>query len=78
MIETTKGLNLPISGIPTSVVDASTAINSIAILGSDYVGLKPTMLVEEGDTVLAGQNCLRTKKIPVHLLQLHHLELLNL
>ena len=64
MIETTKGLNLPISGCPTSVVDTSTAINSIAILGSDYVGLKPTMLVEEGDTVLAGQKLFENKKNP--------------
>lgn len=64
MIETTKGLNLPISGSPTSEVDTSTAVNSIAFLGSDYVGLKPTMLVDEGDTVLSGQKLFENKKNP--------------
>ena len=64
MIKTKKGLNLPISGIPSLDVDFSTAINSIAILGSDYVGLKPTMLVEEGDTVYSGQKLFENKKNP--------------
>ncbi len=64
MIKTKKGLNLPISGIPSLDVDFSTAINSIAILGSDYVGLKPTMMVEEGDTVYSGQKLFENKKNP--------------
>ena len=64
MIKTKKGLNLPISGNPSLDVDSSTAINSIAILGSDYVGLKPTMLVEEGDTVYSGQKLFENKKNP--------------
>ena len=55
MFKIKKGLNLPISGVPSSEVDLSTAINSIAVLGSDYVGLKPTMMVEEGETVSSGQ-----------------------
>ena len=64
MIKTKKGLNLPISGVPSSDVDLSTAINSIAILGSDYVGLKPTMMVEEGDSVISGQKLFENKKNP--------------
>jgi len=59
-----KGLNLPISGVPSSEVDLSTAINSIAVLGSDYVGLKPTMMVEEGETVSSGQKLFENKKNP--------------
>ncbi|MDB2339851.1 NADH:ubiquinone reductase (Na(+)-transporting) subunit A, partial [Gammaproteobacteria bacterium] len=64
MIKTKKGLDLPISGIPSLDVDSSTAINTIAILGADFVGLKPTMMVEEGDTVLAGQKLFENKKNP--------------
>jgi Na+-transporting NADH:ubiquinone oxidoreductase subunit A len=50
-----KGLDLPISGIPSSEIEDSSKISSVAILGSDYVGLKPTMLVKVGDFVQAGQ-----------------------
>ena len=64
MIKTKKGLDLPISGIPCSEVDYSTAINSIAILGSDYVGLKPTMMVDEGDVICSGQKLFENKKNP--------------
>ena len=55
MILTKKGLDLPISGAPSAEIDSSTTINTIALLGPDYVGLKPTMLVKEGDTVSSGQ-----------------------
>ena len=55
MIKTNKGLDLPISGNPSMDLDSSTAINSVAILGADYVGLKPTMMVDEGDIVQSGQ-----------------------
>ncbi len=37
---------------------------SVALLGCDYVGLKPTMLVAEGDKVLLGQPLFRDKKNP--------------
>ena len=62
MIKTKKGLNLPISGNPSTEVDSSTAINSIAVLGSNYVGLKPTMMVDEGDAVLSGQKLFENKR----------------
>ena len=64
MIKTKKGLDLPISGNPTMDLDSSTAINSVAVLGADYVGLKPTMMVEEGDTVSSGQKLFENKKNP--------------
>jgi len=64
VIKTKKGLDLPISGNPTMDLDSSTAINSVAVLGADYVGLKPTMMVEEGDTVSSGQKLFENKKNP--------------
>ena len=64
MIKTNKGLDLPISGSPSMDLDSSTAINSVAILGVDYVGLKPTMMIDEGDRVQSGQKIFENKKNP--------------
>ncbi len=64
MIRTKRGLNLPISGVPEQVLGAARSTRSIALLGCDYVGMKPTMLVAEGDKVLLGQALFRDKKNP--------------
>jgi len=64
VIKTNKGLDLPISGSPSLDLDSSTAVNSVAILGADYVGLKPTMMVDEGDIVQSGQKLFENKKNP--------------
>ena len=42
-------------------MDSSTAINSIALLGADFVGLKPTMMVDEVIN-LSGQKLFENKK----------------
>ena len=49
-----KGLNIPISGTPEGNVSDSTKISHVGILGPDYVGMKPTMMVEIGDEVQIG------------------------
>ena len=64
MIKTKQGLDLPISGFPSLDIDPSTLIQSVAVLGSDYTGLKPTMLVQEGDIVFSGQKLFENKKNP--------------
>ena len=64
MYKINKGLDLPISGAPALEVDISSKISSAAILGSDYIGLKPTMLVKVGDFVQAGEHLLEDKKNP--------------
>ena len=64
MIKTNKGLDLPISGSPSLDLDSSTAVSSVAILGADYVGLKPTMMVDEDDIVQSGQKLFENKKNP--------------
>ena len=43
-----KGLNIPISGTPEGNISDSTKISHVGILGPDYVGMKPTMMVEIG------------------------------
>lgn len=59
-----KGLNLPIAGNPVQTVHDANRVNSIAILGNDFVGMKPTMLVEEGQQVKLGQVLFTDKKTP--------------
>lgn len=59
-----KGLDLPITGKPKQVIDAGAPITSVAIQGRDYVGMKPTMLVNEGDRVKLGQPLFEDKKTP--------------
>ena len=54
MYKIKKGLDLPISGVPSTEIENSSKISSVAILGSDYIGLKPTMLVKLGDDVKTG------------------------
>ncbi|MCL4108991.1 UNVERIFIED_CONTAM: hypothetical protein GTU68_052629 [Idotea baltica] len=60
----TKGLNLPIEGEPDQTVGDTPPIKTIATIGPDYVGMKPTMQVEVGDTVKLGQTLFTDKKNP--------------
>lgn len=59
-----KGLDLPISGKPEQKIEDGHAVKSVAVLGTDFVGMKPTMLVSEGDTVKLGQVLFSDKKNP--------------
>jgi len=62
MIRIKKGLDLPISGQPEAVVEDARAVRTVAVLGEDYPGMKPTMLVQEGDEVSLGQPLFSDKK----------------
>ena len=64
MIKTKKGLNLPIAGSPQQTIEASRPARSVALVGYDYPGLKPTMEVAVGDKVAAGQRLFTDKKNP--------------
>ncbi len=59
-----KGLDIPLRGRPDARIDTATEISSVAVLGEDYVGLKPTMLVREGDSVKRGTPLFEDKKNP--------------
>jgi len=50
-----KGLDLPISGEPAQVIHNSEDPARVAIVASDFVGLKPKLLVAEDDQVVRGQ-----------------------
>lgn len=59
-----KGLDLPITGGPEQKIENGNKVSSVAVLGTDFVGMKPTMLVNEGDTVKLGQALFSDKKNP--------------
>ncbi|WP_458527187.1 Na(+)-translocating NADH-quinone reductase subunit A [Onishia taeanensis] len=63
MIEVKRGLDLPITGAPEQRIEDARPVRHVAILGTDYVGMKPTMEVREGDSVKLGQLLFTDKKI---------------
>lgn len=58
------GLNLPISGAPRQSIEDGPQIRSVAVVGFDYHGMKPTMAVQVGDNVKLGQEIFSDKKTP--------------
>ncbi|MDH5737208.1 MAG: Na(+)-translocating NADH-quinone reductase subunit A [Gammaproteobacteria bacterium] len=68
MIRIKKGLDLPIKGAPAQATGAQgieeKSVTSVALMGADYPGLKPTFEVKVGDQVTAGQPVFTDKKSP--------------
>lgn len=64
MIKIKKGLNLPIAGEPAQVIEDGPKIQHVALLGEEYVGMRPSMLVKEGEHVKKGQVLFEDKKNP--------------
>lgn len=62
MVNIRRGLDLPIVGTPEQIVHPGPEIRSVALVGFDYVGMKPTMAVKEGDRVQLGQLLFTDKK----------------
>ncbi|WP_221797989.1 Na(+)-translocating NADH-quinone reductase subunit A [Oceanobacter mangrovi] len=62
MIKIKKGLDLPITGAPEQTISSGKSVTQVALLGGDYVGMKPTMAVREGDRVKKGQVLFTDKK----------------
>ncbi|SFA49976.1 Na(+)-translocating NADH-quinone reductase subunit A [Metapseudomonas otitidis] len=59
-----RGLDLPIAGQPEQRIEAARAVRSVAVIGFDYHGMKPTMQVQVGDRVKLGQALFADKKNP--------------
>ncbi|MDG9929408.1 MULTISPECIES: Na(+)-translocating NADH-quinone reductase subunit A [unclassified Pseudomonas] len=64
MIKIKRGLDLPISGAPEQRVEPARAARSVALLGCDYHGMRPTMAVQVGDRVRLGQVLFSDKRNP--------------
>ncbi|MGB1891755.1 MAG: Na(+)-translocating NADH-quinone reductase subunit A [Candidatus Latescibacterota bacterium] len=63
-IKVKKGLDLPITGAPEQTIEEGEAVTQVAVIGSDYNGMRPTMAVKEGDDVALGQLLFEDKKTP--------------
>ncbi|QHQ35050.1 Na(+)-translocating NADH-quinone reductase subunit A [Algicella marina] len=59
-----KGLDLPIAGAASGEPVEDTTVRTVALLGGDYIGLKPRLSVEEGDVVGAGAPIFAHKDTP--------------
>ncbi|RWU12853.1 Na(+)-translocating NADH-quinone reductase subunit A [Pseudidiomarina gelatinasegens] len=64
MITIKKGLDIPISGTPQQTIEDGQAITTVAVLGEEYVGMRPTMHVKVEDRVKKGQVLFEDKKNP--------------
>lgn len=59
-----RGLDLPISGKPKEGDVEAVSCSTVALLADDYVGMKPSMKVKEGDSVKRGQVLFEDRKNP--------------
>lgn len=59
-----KGLDLPIPGKPIQVIRGTSPCTRVAVLADDFPGMKPSMRVEEGQTVQRGQALFEDRKTP--------------
>ena len=57
-----RGLRIPISGAPTQEIEDGPQVRHVGLVGDDYIGMKPTMAVQEGDRVKLGQLLFEDKK----------------
>lgn len=62
MIKIKRGLDIPILGTPRQIVEDAPEARAVALVGFDYVGMKPTMAVREGERVKLGQLLFTDKK----------------
>jgi len=65
IIKIKKGLNLPIHGEPKQEIHTGKDITHVALIGQDYVGMKPQLAVSVGDHVKQGQLLFTDRKYPV-------------
>ncbi len=62
MVKIKRGMDIPIEGAPQQVIEDAPAARAVAVVGFDYVEMKPTMVVSEGDRVALGQLLFTDKK----------------
>ena len=55
MITISKGLDLPIQGTPLPTIYDGASVRHVALLGEEFPGLRPSLLVKVGDVVQKGQ-----------------------
>ncbi len=66
LLKIKKGLDIPITGEPEQAVHDKFTAKSVALLGQDTIGLKPTIHIAEGDRVKLGQTLFTDKTTAVN------------
>ena len=61
MIKIKKGLDLPISGAPEQTITDGKPVRHVALIGFDYIGMKPTMAQNTTITTASANRSLITK-----------------
>ncbi|WP_282130672.1 Na(+)-translocating NADH-quinone reductase subunit A [Pseudoalteromonas aliena] len=64
MINIKKGLDLPIEGAPQQVIHDGSPVKRVAVLGEEFIGMRPTMHIRMDDQVKKGQVLFEDKKNP--------------
>ncbi|MEM7461673.1 MAG: Na(+)-translocating NADH-quinone reductase subunit A [Pseudomonadota bacterium] len=59
-----KGLDLPVMGAPAPGIKEGPKIQTVAVVGADYLGLKPRLSVEEGQQISRGSPVFAHKDTP--------------
>ena len=57
-----KGLDIPLEGEPEQKIYLGPRVSSVAVLGPDYNGMKPSMVVQVNDRIKKGQQLFTCKK----------------
>lgn len=59
-----KGLDIPLAGNPSPVIDRARDTSTVALLGTDFIGLRPAVAVQPGQRIALGQVLLTDKANP--------------
>ncbi len=62
MIDIQRGMDLPLAGAPDTSAVTEAVVRRAGVVAADFVGLKPTFLVQAGDRVKVGQALFEDKK----------------
>ena len=64
MITKRRGLKIPLSFTVNQAISVANPVSRVALLGADYPGMKPSMIVKVGDSVQIGEKLFEDKKNP--------------
>ncbi len=64
LIKIKKGLDIPVFGKPEQKIYPASNPRTVALIGYDYIGLRPKLAVKVGDLVKLGQLLFTDKKMP--------------
>ena len=64
MIQVKRGIDLPIEGAPRQEISLGASLSSVAILGGEFHGMRPSMAVREGEHLRLGQPLFEDRKTP--------------